>query len=94
MMNEKQKEDVLKRLNKVEGQIRGINKMVTEDRYCIDILTQTRAVVSAIRKVEELIMKQHLYSCVTTSMRSNNEEDKANKINEVMDMLSRFRHVG
>jgi len=94
MMNEKQKEDVLKRLNKVEGQIRGINKMVTEDRYCIDILTQTRAVVSAIRKVEELIMKQHLHSCVTTSMRSNNEEDKANKINEVMDMLSRFRHVG
>ncbi len=94
MMNEKQKEDVLKRLNKVEGQIRGINKMVTEDRYCIDILTQTRAVVSAIRKVEELIMKQHLYSCVTTSMRSNNAEDKVNKINEVMDMLSKFRHVG
>ena len=89
MMNIKQKEDVLKRLNKVEGQIRGVNKMVTEERYCIDILTQTRAVVSAVRKV-----KQHLHTCVTSSMRSGNEEDKAEKINEIMDMLSKFRRVG
>ena len=93
-MNIKQKEDILKRLNKVEGQIRGVNKMVTEDRYCIDILTQTRAVVSAVRKVEDLIMKQHLHTCVTSSMRSGNEEDKAEKINEIMDMLSKFRRVG
>ncbi len=94
MMNSKQKEDVLKRLNKVEGQIRGINKMVSDDRYCIDILTQTRAVASAIKKVEDLILHQHLHGCVTSSMRSNNEEDKIEKINEVMDLLSKFRRVG
>ena len=57
MINQNQKKDLLNRLNKIEGQIRGVNRMITENRYCMDILTQTRAVVSAIRKVEDLIMQ-------------------------------------
>ncbi len=92
-MNVKQKEYVLKRLNKVEGQIRGVNKMVTDDRYCIDILTQARAVVSAIRKVEDLIFKQRIHNCISSSMRSQNEGYKTEEINEVMDMLSKFRRM-
>lgn len=94
MINQNQKKDVLNRLNKIEGQIRGVSKMITESRYCMDILTQTRAVVSAIRKVEDLIMEQHLHTCVAVSMRSDNAEDKTEKINEVMDILSKFRRVG
>jgi len=94
MINQNQKKDVLNRLNKIEGQIRGVNRMITEDRYCMDILTQTRAVVSAIRKVEDLIMQQHLHTCVAVSMRSDNAEDKTEKINEIMDILSKFRQVG
>lgn len=94
MMNEKQREDVKKRLNKIAGQIQGVNKMVTDKRYCIDILTQTRAVISAIRKVEDLIMHQHLQTCVAGSMRSNNPEEQNDKIDEVMDMFSKFRKTG
>lgn len=94
MINQNQKKDVLNRLNKIEGQIRGVNRMITEDRYCMDILAQTRAVVSAIRKVEDLIMEQHLHTCVAASMRSANAEDKTEKIDEVMDILSKFRRVG
>jgi DNA-binding FrmR family transcriptional regulator len=94
MMNDKQKEDASKRLNKIAGQIQGVRKMVEESRYCIDILTQTRAVISAIRKVEDLIMHQHLQTCVADSMRSNNPDEQNEKINEVMDMISRFRKAG
>jgi CsoR family transcriptional regulator, copper-sensing transcriptional repressor len=94
MMNLKQKEDVRKRLNKIAGQIQGVGKMVTDNRYCIDILTQTRAVISAMRKVEDLIMHQHLETCVADSMRSNNPQEQSEKINEVMDMISRFRRTG
>ena len=93
-MNEKQKEDVVKRLNRIEGQIRGINKMVSDNRYCIDILTQSRAIVAAIRKVEDLVMHQHLQTCVAESMRNDNSEDKEDKIGEIMDVISKFRKSG
>jgi len=93
-MNEDEKKSVVSRLKKIEGQIRGINKMVESERYCIDILSQTRAVVAAIRKVEDLILFQHLNTCVADSMRSDNKEDKDKKINEIMDLLSRYRKNG
>ncbi len=94
MMNKIQKEETLTRLKKIEGQIRGINNMIVEERYCIDILTQTRAVVAAIRKVEDLIMFQHLHTCVAESMKSNNESDKNQKIDEIMEVLSKYRRNG
>ncbi len=94
MIDEDHKKDVTTRLKKIEGQIRGIHKMVDENRYCIDILSQTRAVVAAIRKVEDLIMFQHLHSCVVDSMRSDNEADKNKKIDEIMELLSKHRKNG
>ena len=94
MMNEKQKNDVTLRLSKVEGQIRGIRKMIDEDRYCIDILSQTRAVTAAMRKIEDLIMEQHLNTCVLNSMKSGDKEDQKEKISEIMDVLSKFRKNG
>ena len=94
MMNEKQKEGVVRRLNKIEGQIRGIKKMVSDNRYCIDILTQSRAIVAAIRKVEDLVMHQHLQTCVAESMKSDNSEDKEDKIVEIMEVISMFRKSG
>ncbi len=94
MMDTEQKKDAVTRLKKIEGQIRGIRKMVDENRYCIDVLSQTRAVVAAIRKVEDLIMFQHLHSCVVDSMRSDNEADKNKKIDEIMELLSKHRKNG
>jgi DNA-binding FrmR family transcriptional regulator len=94
MMNETQKNDVLQRLKKIEGQIGGIQKMVAENRYCMDILTQTRASVAAVRKVEDIIMQQHLYTCVADSIRSGDQNDQNEKINEIMDIFSKFRKEG
>lgn len=94
MMNEKQSKDVSTRLKRIEGQVRGIIKMLEDGRYCIDILSQTRAIVSGIRKVEDLIMYQHLQTCVADSMKSDIKEDKDQKIDEIMEVLSKFRKGG
>lgn len=94
MMNGEQKKTVISRLKRIEGQIRGIQKMIEADRYCIDILTQTTSVVAALHGVEDLVMEQHLNTCVTDAIRSGNDEEKNHKIEEVMTVLSKFRKTG
>ena len=68
------KQDVLKRLNYIEGHLSGIRKMVSEDQYCVDILRQTYAVRKAIEKLEMLILENHLHSCVPEGIREGREE--------------------
>ncbi len=94
MMSPQQKTQAVNRLKRIEGQIRGIQKMVNEDRYCIDILTQTASVVSALKGVEDLVMEQHLQTCVADAMRSEDHTEKQEKIDEVMTVLSKFRKHG
>lgn len=79
------------RLRRIEGQIRGIQKMIEEKRYCIDILTQISSVVGAIMRVEENILQRHLRGCVRTSFKRGNREDKERKIEEVIQVLQKFR---
>jgi len=78
-------------LKRIEGQIRGIQKMIEEKRYCIDILTQLSSIVGAVRRVEENILNRHLRGCVRDSFTKGNREDKAQKIDEVIDVLQKFR---
>ncbi|MBC8359021.1 MAG: metal-sensitive transcriptional regulator [Candidatus Aminicenantes bacterium] len=78
-------------LRRIEGQIRGIQKMIEEKRYCIDILTQLSSIVGAIRRVEENILNRHLRGCVRESFTRGNKENKAQKIDEVIDVLQKFR---
>ncbi len=78
-------------LKRIEGQIRGIQKMIDEKRYCIDILTQLSSVVGAIRRVEENILNRHLRGCVRDSFNKGNKEDKSSKIDEVIEVLQKFR---
>ena len=84
-------EEELVRLRRIEGQIRGVQKMIEEKRYCVDILTQLSSVVGAVKKVEENILNRHLKGCVTDSFRSGSEEGRARKIDEVIDALGKFR---
>lgn len=83
--------DLISRLKRIEGQVRGIQKMITDKRYCIDVLTQTSAIASALGKVEDIIMKRHLDSCVVKAFRTGSSEERAEKIDEVMDILAKFR---
>ena len=78
-------------LKRIEGQIRGIQKMIEEKRYCIDILTQLSSIVGAIKRVEENILSRHLKGCVESSFVKGNREDKEEKINEVIEVLKNFR---
>jgi len=78
-------------LKRIEGQIRGIQKMIEEKRYCIDILTQLSSVVGAIKRVEDNILSRHLKGCVRGSLVKGTREDKEAKMNEVIELLRNFR---
>ena len=79
----------LKRLKRIEGQVRGLARMVEEDRYCIDIVTQIAAVRAALRKVEEEILRDHVAHCVEHAITSGDKADQRQKIAELMDVMSR-----
>ena len=78
-----------KRLNRIEGQVRGLYRMVEEDRYCIDIVTQIAAVRAALRRVEEEILRDHVAHCVNHAIASGNKADQRQKIEELMAVVSR-----
>ena len=78
-----------KRLNRIEGQVRGLAKMVDEDRYCIDIVTQISAVRSSLRRVEEEILKDHVAHCVEHAIHSGDKADQRRKIAELMEVVGR-----
>ncbi len=84
-------EQELARLRKIEGQIRGVQKMIEEKRYCIDILTQLSSVVGAIMSVEENILGRHLKGCVQESFQEGSREDRQRKVDEVVGVLGKFR---
>jgi DNA-binding FrmR family transcriptional regulator len=79
----------LKRLTKIEGQVRGIARMVEDKRYCIDIITQISAVRAALRKVEEAVLKDHVGHCVAHAIASGNAIEQRKKIAELMEVLAR-----
>jgi DNA-binding FrmR family transcriptional regulator len=79
----------LKRLGRLEGQIRGIAGMVEADRYCIDIVTQIAAARAALRKVEEEILREHVAHCVEHAINSGDKADQRRKVAELMDVMGR-----
>jgi DNA-binding FrmR family transcriptional regulator len=79
---------VLARLGRIAGQVRGISRMIEEDRYCIDVLTQVRAVKAALDKVEQAILHDHLQHCVSDAFHAGSKRDRQEKIDELMDLLS------
>jgi CsoR family transcriptional regulator, copper-sensing transcriptional repressor len=79
----------LKRLSRIEGQVRGLARMVEDDRYCIDIVTQISAVRAALRRAEEEILEDHVANCVERAIASGNKREQRRKISELIDVLSR-----
>jgi len=90
-MDNEAKSARLKRLSRIEGQVRGLGRMVDEDRYCIDIVTQIAAVRAALAKVEEDILKDHIGHCVAHAMKSGDVSEQRQKIAELMEVLGRAR---
>lgn len=80
---------LINRLSRVEGQVRGIARMVDEDRYCIDVLTQLQAVRAALAKVETELLKDHLGHCVAAAMAGGDVAEREQKIGELVRILER-----
>lgn len=83
------KTSCIKRLKRIEGQVRGVARMVEEDRYCIDVVTQISAVRAALRRVEEEVLQDHVAHCVEHAIASGDKADQRQKIAELMDVLGR-----
>jgi DNA-binding FrmR family transcriptional regulator len=84
------KTSVQKRFSRIEGQVRGLSRMVDEDRYCIDIVTQISAVRAALRRVEEEVLKDHVAHCVEHAIASSDKADQRKKISELMAVMGRI----
>jgi CsoR family transcriptional regulator, copper-sensing transcriptional repressor len=85
------KEQRLNRLHRVEGQVRGVTRMVEDDRYCIDVLTQLQAVRAALAKVETEIIKEHLGHCIEGAIVSGDKDEQRKKAAELVELLERAR---
>jgi DNA-binding FrmR family transcriptional regulator len=86
---EENKPKLLNRLRRVEGQVRGVARMVEEDRYCIDILTQTQAIRAALTKVETELLRDHVDHCVRGAFASGDADDQRQKLEELVEVLQR-----
>ena len=88
-MKQNGKAATLKRLSRIEGQVRGLARMVDDDRYCIDIVTQIGAVRAALRRVEEEILREHVAHCVEHAITSGDKADQRRKVAELMEVMGR-----
>ena len=89
LMRTEIKTSCLKRLKRIEGQVRGLAGMVEADRYCIDVVTQIAAARTALRRVEEEILRDHIAHCVEHAISSGDKADQRRKIAELMDVVGR-----
>ncbi|MFH0797242.1 MAG: metal-sensitive transcriptional regulator [Candidatus Omnitrophota bacterium] len=85
--------DNLPDLKKIEGQVRGIQRMIEEQGYCVEILTQIHAAVGALARLEDKILKTHFEHCVMKAVKGTSTKEKEKKMQEILDLIHRFRKV-
>ena len=89
-MQTETKSSCLKRLRRIEGQVRGVARMVEADRYCIDVVTQVSAVRAALKRVEDEVLKDHVRHCVESAIAYGNRGEQRSKIIELMTVLGKI----
>lgn len=89
-MKRDDKPKLLNRLKRIEGQVRGVARMVEEDRYCVDVLTQTQAIRAALTRVEAELLKDHLDHCIEAAIVSGDVEEQRRKASELVELLERM----
>lgn len=88
MYDEETIKTILNRLKSIEGHVRGVQKMVEEGVYCIDIVNQINAIQAALQKVNVLVLDQHLHTCVTTAIRGDDPAERERVIDEIMGVFN------
>jgi len=81
----------LKRLSRIEGQVRGVSGMVEDNRYCIDIVTQIAAVRAALKRVEQEVLRDHVTHCVEHAIASGDRDEQRQKVSELIDVLGKLK---
>ena len=89
MLQDEQKDAAIRRLKKAAGQVVGIQKMIEDDRYCVDVLNQISATRSALGKVGKLLLETHIETCVSHAFESGDEEDRAAKMDELLRIFEK-----
>jgi CsoR family transcriptional regulator, copper-sensing transcriptional repressor len=90
VINEDTRGKALGRLRRIEGQVQGLQRMIDNDAYCVDILLQISAVQGALEQVQKLLLGRHIESCVTDALRSGSKSERQQKIEELLDVFARF----
>ena len=85
------RKSTLNRLSRIEGQVRGVHRMIEEERYCIDVLQQIQAIQSALGKVEDAVLKDHAATCIESAIASGNEADQRKKFGELIDLVGKVK---
>jgi len=91
VINGETKGKALGRLRRIEGQVQGLQRMLENEAYCVDILLQISAVRGALEQVEKLLLGRHIESCVADAMRSGSKGERQQKIDELLEVFARFR---
>lgn len=92
-MKENVREQVLGRLKRISGQIGGIQRMVEEDRYCVDVLLQVAAAEAALDRVGHLVLASHVDTCVSSALESGSPRERKKKMDELLDVFSKFGRI-
>lgn len=92
-MDDTRRTAVLKRLRSISGHVSGIERMVTEDAYCIDVIKQVQAVQAALNKVNDLILEGHLNSCVIEAVRGDNQQDRERVLGEIVGVFEMAQKI-
>ncbi len=87
-MTDETTSQIVNRLKSIEGHVRGVEKMVNDHAYCMDIVNQINAIQAALHKVNVLILDRHLHTCVTTAIRGDDPNERERVIDEIMDLLN------
>jgi DNA-binding FrmR family transcriptional regulator len=90
MIDDATKAKVQGRLRRIEGQVQGLQRMIADEAYCVDILLQISAVQGALEQVQKLLLGRHIESCVADALRSGTRGDRQRKIDELVDVFARF----
>ncbi|MEE2930834.1 MAG: metal-sensitive transcriptional regulator, partial [Pseudomonadota bacterium] len=86
-MNQEARVSARNRLSRIEGQVRGVSKMIEEDRYCIDVVRQVQAIKAALTGLEKLLLDQHIDTCVETALKSDDVSERRTKVEELVAVL-------
>lgn len=86
-MGKYSKKEILKRINYIQGHLEGVKKMIDSDRYCIDIINQSKGITSALKKVNKMILANHLNCCIVSAIERKDEKDQKEKIEELLEIL-------